>query len=103
MADWAALSTTGNGTLGPDVVSAGSVQFAAQHKRAAVAAADYSPLFAFLQQLAILPLPPEWSGIPAATPPAIARSKRMEVSRFFTLNFLSGLPIPLSALAVNIH
>ena len=42
-------------------------------------------------------------GIPDATPPAIARSKRMEVSRFFTLEFLSRLLIPLSALAVNIH
>ncbi|MBL8124310.1 MAG: hypothetical protein JNJ39_09410 [Blastocatellia bacterium] len=102
MADWVALSTTGNGTLGPDVVPAGSMQFVAQHKRAAVAAADCSPLLAFLQQLAILPWSPEWSGIPDATPPAIARSKRMEVSRFFTLNFLSRLPIPLSALAVNI-
>lgn len=102
MADWVALSTTGNGTLGPDAVPAESVQFAAQHKRAAVAAADCSPLFAFLQQLAILPLPPEWSGIPAATPPAIARSKRMEVSSFFTLDFLSRFPIPLSALAMNI-
>lgn len=93
MADWVAFSTTGIGTLGPDVVPAGSVQFAAQHKRAAVAAADCSPLFAFLQQLAILPWPPEWSGIPAATPPAIARSKRMDVSRFFTFEFLGCLPI----------
>ena len=102
MEDWVAFSKTGNGTLGPDVVPAGSVQLAAQHKRAAVAAADCSPLFAFLQQLAILPWPPEWSGIPAATPPEIARSKRMEVSRFFTIDYLSRLPIPLSAFAVNI-
>ena len=93
MADWVALSTTGKGTLGSDVVPAGSVQFVAQHKRAAVAATDCSPLFAFLQQLAILPWPPEWSGIPAATPPAIARSKRMDVSRFFTFEVLSHLSI----------
>jgi len=76
--------TTGDGPLGPDGVLAGSVQFVAQHKRAAFAAEDCSPLFALLQQLDILPWFSEWSGIPAATPPAIARSRRMDVTRFFT-------------------
>lgn len=78
------LRTTGDGPLGPDGVLAGSVQFVAQHKRAAFAAEDCSPLLALLQQLDILPWFPEWSGIPAATPPAIARSRRMDVNRFFT-------------------
>jgi len=68
------------------------VQFTAQHKRPAFAAADCSPLFAFLQQLDILPWPPDWSGIPAATPPAIAISRTMDVNRFFTFEFPSHSP-----------
>jgi len=81
--DSVTFRATGENPTGPDDALAGSVQFAAQHKRAAFAAGDRSPLFACLQQLIILPCPPEWSGIPAATPPAIARSRKMDVSRFF--------------------
>lgn len=69
------------------------MQFTAQHKRAALAAGDRSPLFALLQQLDIFPCPPERSGIPAATPPAIARSRKMDVNRFFTFEFRGLLSI----------
>lgn len=101
--DSVTFRTTGGNPLGPEGVLAGSVQFTAQHKRAALAAGDRSRLIAFLQQLDILPWSPEWSGIPAATPPAIARSKRMDVNRFFTFELSSHLPIYcVGTLSLNI-
>lgn len=59
----------------PSEMGAAFEQFVAQQRRAASAEGDVSLLFALSQHFIIFPLG-EWSGVPATTPPAIAKSTK---------------------------
>jgi len=65
----------------PDGAGIDSVQLTAQHKRVAFAAGDLSLLLALSQHFIIL-LFDAWRGVPDTTPPARAKSKQSNKSRF---------------------
>jgi len=71
-------------------VGVDSEQFSPQHKRAMLASGDLSLLFALSQHFIILSFG-ECSGVPDTTPPARAKSKMINISRFaIKLNISRG-------------